>query len=242
MVRLRITAQLTICSFGQVRVGNAVGIPAKIRHPERRFDEHRGSRSGAMFRRRSAVSSHLRVATSTSLIAFGMIIGIDVLAFLVPTADRSFILTTKVSNPTEIDCDQQTWWHFDRDCLLRRGRPWVAEHERPNAGTIDEVNYVPEQQPLTETLPAAMMGTASSIKKTDVTAPKHEVPAQLSGTKVKTGPHIQKKKVARRAKRPTNEALNAIRKFGDNLDDTPMTAYAADGTQRRVVRRSKSGP
>jgi hypothetical protein len=193
------------------------------------------------------VYSHLRIATSTSLIAFGIIIGVDGLALFGPAVERSFVTKTEISKPTEMDCDQQTWWHFDRDCLSRIGAPWVAEYEPPKAGTVDEVNNAPEQ-PLTETQSAATMGTTGSMQQTDVTAHEHETPVQLSGTEerhvvkppteVKTRRHVQK--VARRAKRPTNEALNTIRKFGDNLHDTPVTAYAADGTPRRVVIRPTS--
>ena len=44
----------------------------------------------------------------------------------------------------------------------------------------------------------------------------------------------------RATKRPSNEALNAVRRFGDNLRDIPATAYDADGTRRRIVIRPTS--
>jgi len=44
----------------------------------------------------------------------------------------------------------------------------------------------------------------------------------------------------RAAKRPTNEALKAVRRFGDTLHDIPVSAYAADGTRRRIVIRPTS--
>src|SRR5215813_825976 len=37
--------------------------------------------------------------------------------------------------------------------------------------------------------------------------------------------------------RSTNEALNAVRRFQDNLRDIPVSAYAADGTRRTIVIR-----
>ena len=52
-----------------------------------------------------------------------------------------------------------------------------------------------------------------------------------------------RKKIARRdrtAKLPTNEALNAVRNFGDNPRDIPVSSYAADGTPRRIVIRPTS--
>ncbi len=44
----------------------------------------------------------------------------------------------------------------------------------------------------------------------------------------------------RATKRPSNEALNAVRRFGDNLRDIPVSAYDADGTRRRIVIRPTS--
>jgi len=42
------------------------------------------------------------------------------------------------------------------------------------------------------------------------------------------------------AKRPTNDALNAVRKFGDSPREIPATSYAADGTRRDIVIRPTS--
>jgi hypothetical protein len=44
----------------------------------------------------------------------------------------------------------------------------------------------------------------------------------------------------RTAKRPTNDALNAVRKFGDSPREIPATSYAADGTRRDIVIRPTS--
>ena len=127
--------------------------------------------------------SHLLVATYTSLIAFGIIIGVDGLTFLVPAVDKSFVTTTEISNRTEMDCDQQTWWYFDRDCLSRRGTPLKA-------GTVDEVNNAPEQ-PLIETLPADTIGTAGPMQQAGVTAPEPETQPPVTPTEVKTQRHVQ---------------------------------------------------
>jgi hypothetical protein len=51
------------------------------------------------------------------------------------------------------------------------------------------------------------------------------------------------KKVARRdrpTKPPANEALNAVRKFGDAMPEIPANSYAADGTPRKIVIRPTS--
>jgi hypothetical protein len=44
----------------------------------------------------------------------------------------------------------------------------------------------------------------------------------------------------RTAKKSTNEALNAVRKFGDQLRDIPVSSYSADGTRRDIVIRPTS--
>jgi hypothetical protein len=130
-----------------------------------------------------AVYPHLGVATLTSLIAFGIIIGVDGLTFLVPAVDKSFVTTTEISNRTEMDCDQQTWWHFDRDCLSRRGTPLKA-------GMVDKVNNAPEQ-PLIETGPADTIGTAGPMQQAVVTAPEPETQPPVTPTEVKTQRHVQ---------------------------------------------------
>jgi len=51
------------------------------------------------------------------------------------------------------------------------------------------------------------------------------------------------KRTARRdraTKPPPNEALNAVRKFGDTLPEIPANSYAADGTPRKIVIRPTS--
>jgi len=50
------------------------------------------------------------------------------------------------------------------------------------------------------------------------------------------------KTVARgnRGTKPANEALNAVRRFQDNLRDIPVSSYAADGTPRTIVIRPTS--
>jgi hypothetical protein len=69
-----------------------------------------------------------------------------------------------------------------------------------------------------------------------------ERPAAKPAIKAQTAPPAAKK-AARRdriAKKPSTEALNAVRKFGDTLRDIPVSSYAADGTRRTIVIRPTS--
>jgi hypothetical protein len=84
----------------------------------------------------------------------------------------------------------------------------------------------------------------------EVAAPRRETPPVAEGRRAaKPAPEAQPraagpKKPAsedRAAKqRPVTEALNAVRRFQDNLHDIPVSAYAADGTRRTIVIRPTS--
>jgi hypothetical protein len=91
------------------------------------------------------------------------------------------------------------------------------------------------------------------VQQSNLTAPVQEAPAvqppatrQRHAAKPATEapPRLPApKKIARRdrtPKRSTNEALNAVRKFNDNLRDIPVSSYAADGTPRTIVIRPTS--
>ena len=59
--------------------------------------------------------------------------------------------------------------------------------------------------------------------------------ARVSAAKNKKAAHAD-----RSAKRSTNEGVKSVRKPADGLKDIPVSAYAADGTQRRIVIRPTS--
>jgi hypothetical protein len=91
------------------------------------------------------------------------------------------------------------------------------------------------------------------VQQSNLTAPVQETPAvqppatrqrhaAKPATEAQTGLPAPKK-TARRdrtPKRPTTEALNTVRKFGDNLRDIPVSSYAADGTPKTIVIRPTS--
>jgi hypothetical protein len=88
----------------------------------------------------------------------------------------------------------------------------------------------PEQRPAAVAPRAAI---APPAKERRVSRPAAEAPVEVTAPK----------KTARRdrpARRPSNEALSTVRKFGDNLQGIPVSSYAADGTQRRIVIRPTS--
>jgi hypothetical protein len=68
--------------------------------------------------------SNLRFVISASFVACAGLIG--VLAFLPATLEER-LASAEDSIPSARACNQQNWWHFDRNCLSRRGMPWVAD-------------------------------------------------------------------------------------------------------------------
>jgi hypothetical protein len=283
--------------------------------------------------------SNLRFVISASLVGCAGLIG--VLALLPPTLEERLLASAELSAPPAPTCNRQNWLHFDRNCLSRRGMPWVAN--LPAAKEVPSpVESAPEQAAGTQasaTVPASTETTASSsstettasssseasapasteasasartdastqlspsqssvpaaqesgqavtasrqeapvspaiadapqvaTQQSEVTAPQQEastppvageghavnqrnVTRPRQAAPVATERHVAKpaaepqlpaaKKTPRDARgtKPSNEALNAVRRFQDNLRDIPVSSYAADGTQRTIVIRPTS--
>jgi hypothetical protein len=74
-------------------------------------------------------------------------------------------------------------------------------------------------------------------------APAEDRHVAQSPATAQTRAPLSKRVVARgerTVKRPTTEALNAVRKFEDPRPEIPANSYAADGTPRRIVIRPTS--
>jgi hypothetical protein len=91
--------------------------------------------------------SNLRFVICASLIGCAGLIG--VLALLPPTLEERLLASAELSAAPAPACNQQNWLHFDRNCLSRRGMPWVADlpaqKEAPSP-----VESAPEPPPLAE--------------------------------------------------------------------------------------------
>src|SRR5262249_10602292 len=74
---------------------------------------------------------------------------------------------------------QQTWWHFDRNCVSRRGMPWVGDPTATNAASpAAESTLAPAvesapQQAVTETQSSASAAEAPAI---EATTPQQDAP------------------------------------------------------------------
>jgi hypothetical protein len=69
--------------------------------------------------------SNLRFVICASLIGCAGLIG--VLALLPPTLEQRLLASAELSAAPAPACNQQNWLRFDRNCLSRRGMPWVAD-------------------------------------------------------------------------------------------------------------------
>jgi hypothetical protein len=252
--------------------------------------------------------SNLRFVISASFVACAGLIG--VLAFLPATLEER-LASAEDSIPSARACNQQNWWHFDRNCLSRRGMPWVADLPTTNTPEVPSADESTPEPPsvdaqssaaAAEEVAPATQATASGQATTSgqatasgqeasmppplaeeprvATQPSEATPQQeASAPPAAEEPHIAKqrkftparhaapaaaplaekrhaakpaaeaqphtptpKKAVRedRGAKQTNEALNAVRKFQDNLRDIPVSSYAADGTRRTIVIRPTS--
>jgi hypothetical protein len=116
--------------------------------------------------------SNLRFVISASLVGCAGLIG--VLALLPPTLEERLLASAELSAPPAPACNQQNWLRFDRNCLSRRGMPWVANLPAPNA-IPSPVESAPEQASDTQAsaaVPAATetSGAASASASTEASA------------------------------------------------------------------------
>jgi hypothetical protein len=131
------------------------------------------------------------------------------------------------------------------------------ETPAPAPPPLVEEQHIGEQRreaaaPQQETSPSPPVVGERHIPKPrrEVMAPRRETPPAAEGRRApKPAAEAQPRAAApkkpapeeRAAKqRPTNEALNAVRRFQDDLRDIPVSAYAADGTRRTIVIRPTS--
>jgi hypothetical protein len=273
--------------------------------------------------------SNLRFVISASLIGCAGLIG--VLALLPPTLEERLLASAELSAAPAPACNPQNWLRFDRNCLSRRGMPWVADlpaqKEDPSpvestpeqasdtrasaavpsptetsasssseasasastdasasASTDASTQFPPSQSSMSAAQESAQttdvtgsrqeapMSAAVTAKELQAATQQSEVPQQETSAPPVAGerPMVKQRNVTRhpapvaterrvakpvvesqspaakkttreaRGAKPSNEALNAVRKFQDNLRDIPVSSYAADGTQRTIVIRPTS--
>lgn len=269
--------------------------------------------------------SNLRFVICASLIGCAGLIG--VLALLPPTLEERLLASAELSAAPAPACNPQNWLRFDRNCLSRRGMPWVADlpaqKEDPSpvestpeqasdtqasaavpaatetsasssnaasasastdasgsASTEASTQFPPSQSSMAAaqepaadvTLSRQEASAAVTAKEPQVATQQSEVPQQETSAPPVAGerPVVKQRNVTRhaapvaaerrvakpavepqppaakkttrdaRGTKPSNEALNAVRRFQDNLRDIPVSSYAADGTQRTIVIRPTS--
>jgi len=145
----------------------------------------------------------------------------------------------------------------ERQIPTQRSEVAAPPQETPAPPPLAEEQHIAEQRkeaaaPQQETSPPPPVVGERHVPKQrrEVMAPRRETPPAAEGRRVpKPAAEAQPRAAApkkpapedRAAKqRPTNEALNAVRRFQDDLRDIPVSAYAADGTRRTIVIRPTS--
>jgi hypothetical protein len=123
----------------------------------------------------------------------------------------------------------------------RQEAPTSAAVTAKEPQVATQQSEVPQQEPAASPL----TGERRAVKQRSVT--RHAAPPPVATERRVAKPVVESqppaaKKTTREARgaKPSNEALNAVRKFQDNLRDIPVSSYAADGTQRTIVIRPTS--
>jgi hypothetical protein len=129
--------------------------------------------------------------------------------------------------------------------------PTIDDRSKADTVGISSATENSPEKPLAESPDAATV-SQQLARESDINGPEQAMPASPAVGEKRRAPSKEaqgrvpasKSKTSdradRAAKRSTNESLKAVRRFGDALQDIPISAYAPDGAQRRIVIRPTS--
>jgi hypothetical protein len=113
--------------------------------------------------------------------------------------------------------------------------PPPTEHEPEQASTENPRGSAPPQES------AQKIDTTTEPGTTAAPVVGQERQVAIPSVHAQARPPARKEARRPRATRePKNEALNTLKRFGDNLPDIPVSAYAADGARRKIIIRPTS--
>ena len=120
----------------------------------------------------------------------------------------------------------------ERQISTQRSEVAAPQQDTPAPPPVAEERHIAKQRsavvaPQPETPPPAAEGRRAAKPAAEAQ------PRTAAAKKAAPGDRAAKQ-------RSTNEALNAVRRFQDNLRDIPVSAYAANGTRRTIVIRPTS--
>ena len=115
--------------------------------------------------------SNLRFVISASVVGCAGLIG--VLALLPATLEDRLLASAELSAPAARPCKQQNWLNLDRNCLTRRGMPWVAARPAPDAAQAPSSAETSADQALTET-PSSAAAAEAVAQPGEITASRQE--------------------------------------------------------------------
>ena len=120
----------------------------------------------------------------------------------------------------------------ERQISTQRSEVAAPQQDTPAPPPVAEERHIAKQRsavvaPQPETPPPAAEGRRAAKPAAEAQ------PRAAAAKKAAPGDRAAKQ-------RSTNEALNAVRRFQDNLRDIPLSAYAANGTRRTIVIRPTS--
>jgi hypothetical protein len=137
--------------------------------------------------------SNLRFVISASVVGCAGLIG--VLALLPATLEERLLASAELSAPAARPCKQQNWLNLDRNCLTRRGMPWVAALPARGVAEVPASAETAAEQPLTET-PSPAAAAQEMAQPSQVTASRQEEDSPATVQASETVPQPQQEAMA----------------------------------------------
>ncbi len=185
--------------------------------------------------------SNLRFVISASVVGCAGLIG--VLALLPATLEDRLLASAELSAPAARPCKPQNWLNLDRNCLTRRGMPWVAARPAPDTAQVPSPTETPADQALTETASsaaaaeaAAPPGEVTTSRQETATAPIAEEPGAATQTSEAVPPPQQKPTLPQQAAiTPPQEPVSPQQETAASQPDPVLLKQQAAAPQPQQV-------
>jgi hypothetical protein len=111
------------------------------------------------------------------------------------TLEERLLASAELSAPAARPCKQQNWLNLDRNCLTRRGMPWVAALPARGVAEVPASAETAAEQPLTET-PSPAAAAQEMAQPSQVTASRQEEDSPATVQASETVPQPQQEAMA----------------------------------------------
>jgi hypothetical protein len=179
--------------------------------------------------------SNLRFVISASVVGCAGLIG--VLALLPATLEDRLLASAELSAPAARPCKQQNWLNLDRNCLTRRGMPWVAARPAPDAAQASSsADQALIETPSSAAAEAAQPGEVTASRQETAPAPIAEEPGAATQTSEAVPPPQQEPTLPQQAAiTPPQEPVSPQQETAASQPDPVLPKQQAAAPQPEQV-------